>query len=168
MAVYYYGLLKEVKAWAPDVIHTNSSICDIGARLAIDLSVPHVWHVRETLEHYTMKYLLYITIRMGYKEIGFVGGEYSFWKDCYIDDRDGRIELVVPHCYGINNVICLDSYDEYSRNKSGIIAAFLRRTADSFDCFYNISEYAKWKGTTIINYSKGTMLEFFENRDFSE
>ena len=33
-----------------DEIHTNSSVLDVGARVAKKLGVPHIWHIREFLE----------------------------------------------------------------------------------------------------------------------
>ncbi len=43
--------LPKVAAWArdfqPDIIHSNSSVVALGALLAENLSIPHVWHIRE-------------------------------------------------------------------------------------------------------------------------
>lgn len=40
-------LLKCLFVIKPDIIHTNTSINDIGYRVAKLLKVPHVWHIRE-------------------------------------------------------------------------------------------------------------------------
>ena len=41
------ALLEKVKAFQPDIIHTNSSVLGVGAQLADKLQLPHVWHIRE-------------------------------------------------------------------------------------------------------------------------
>lgn len=40
-------LVRKVRQWNVDLIHTNSSVTPIGALIAEVLSLPHVWHVRE-------------------------------------------------------------------------------------------------------------------------
>jgi glycosyltransferase involved in cell wall biosynthesis len=40
-------ILKRVRAFKPDIIHSNSSVLCLGADLADKTGVPHVWHVRE-------------------------------------------------------------------------------------------------------------------------
>ena len=53
----YRKVLKEVRTLRVDIIHTNSSICDLGMYLADRIHVPHVWHVRENLDYYDMRYI---------------------------------------------------------------------------------------------------------------
>ena len=51
------ALLKKVQQFNPDIIHTNSSVLGIGAQLAEQLKIPHVWHIRElTRLHYNMRF----------------------------------------------------------------------------------------------------------------
>lgn len=45
--INYPQILKIVKKEKPDIIHSNSSIIDIGGYLAYKLKVKHVWHLRE-------------------------------------------------------------------------------------------------------------------------
>jgi glycosyltransferase involved in cell wall biosynthesis len=40
-------LIRKLKQWKIDLIHTNSSIMPIGALAAIAMDLPHVWHIRE-------------------------------------------------------------------------------------------------------------------------
>lgn len=40
-------LLKVVKQFQPDIVHTNIGPLDIALRLCQKLSIPHVWHMRE-------------------------------------------------------------------------------------------------------------------------
>lgn len=43
----YRHLRKTIKKLRPDIIHSNSTTTSIGYRLAKDLKIPHVWHIRE-------------------------------------------------------------------------------------------------------------------------
>lgn len=40
-------LEKIIKKEKPDIIHSNSSVIDVGCRVALKCDVPHVWHFRE-------------------------------------------------------------------------------------------------------------------------
>lgn len=41
------SLEKEVRRFAPDIIHTNVGPVDIGYKVAQKYGIPHVWHIRE-------------------------------------------------------------------------------------------------------------------------
>ncbi len=43
----YYKVVEAVKNINPDLIHTNNSGCFLGYKLAKELHIPHVWHIRE-------------------------------------------------------------------------------------------------------------------------
>lgn len=36
-----------------DLIHTNSSVCDVGAMVAILTGIQHIWHIREVIREYS-------------------------------------------------------------------------------------------------------------------
>ncbi len=40
-------IYKKIKKYNIDVVHTNTSVIDIGAKLAKLCQVPHIWHIRE-------------------------------------------------------------------------------------------------------------------------
>lgn len=50
--------LKQLaKAFQPQYIYSNSSVFDIGFRLAKEMQLPHIWHIREMAElHYNYKF----------------------------------------------------------------------------------------------------------------
>lgn len=54
--ISYFRLQKKIKKLNPDIIHSNTSVIDIGCRLANKLNVKHVWHFRE----FTGKHLKFI------------------------------------------------------------------------------------------------------------
>lgn len=43
----YRKLLQLAKDWVPDIIHENTSVTDIGYKVASDLDIPCVMHIRE-------------------------------------------------------------------------------------------------------------------------
>lgn len=45
--VFFPEIVHWTRKYQPDIIHTNSSITDLGQRLSSALKVPHVWHLRE-------------------------------------------------------------------------------------------------------------------------
>ncbi|MBT32153.1 MAG: hypothetical protein CMO01_21035 [Thalassobius sp.] len=52
-------ILEVVKSINPDIIHSNSSALQIGAKVAYKLNIPHVWHIREFgLQDYKAAYNL--------------------------------------------------------------------------------------------------------------
>ena len=51
-------IVSAIKAFHPDIIHTNNSSHDIGILAAKWLHIPHVWHVREIMEsNYHTRYI---------------------------------------------------------------------------------------------------------------
>lgn len=50
----YRRILEDVKGLGIDIVHTNTSVCDLGAYLASKMGVPHIWHVRENMNYYSM------------------------------------------------------------------------------------------------------------------
>ena len=49
-------LKKKIKKMNIDVIHSNTSVIDVGAKVAKQLGIKHVWHFRE----FTGKHLSFI------------------------------------------------------------------------------------------------------------
>lgn len=50
-------IVQTIKSFEPDIIHSNSSVFDVGALTAEVMGIPHVWHVREDIEnHYGRKF----------------------------------------------------------------------------------------------------------------
>ncbi|MFK7798263.1 MAG: glycosyltransferase family 4 protein [Aureispira sp.] len=51
------ALIPFVEAFKPDYIYSNSSVLGIGAQLAQQTNIPHLWHLREMAElHYHYKF----------------------------------------------------------------------------------------------------------------
>ena len=91
--VQVYYVWKKVRACKVDIIHTNSSVTDFGARLAGKLDVKHVWHVREFGDtDYNLEY---------------IKGKRKTWE--YMNDNSDRI-VFISHSLQ-------DYFKEYASNK---------------------------------------------------
>lgn len=47
MLLSYPFVIKRLKKYNIDMVHSNGSVFDLGARISRTLGVPHVWHLRE-------------------------------------------------------------------------------------------------------------------------
>lgn len=66
-------LINKIKKLNIDIIHSNSSVIDIGAKIANKLKVPHIWHFREFKE----------------KNLKFIKSDEKCYK--YIEEFGGNI-----------------------------------------------------------------------------
>lgn len=48
--ISYYFLYRELKKMNVDIIHSNSFATVAGVKVAVKLSLPHIWHIREFME----------------------------------------------------------------------------------------------------------------------
>lgn len=46
----YKLMMKDIKNFDPDIIHTNCSACNIGYKISKNLKIEHIWHIREYLD----------------------------------------------------------------------------------------------------------------------
>lgn len=68
-------LTKKIKKLKIDIIHSNTSAIDIGAKIAYKLKIPHVWHFREFKEN-NLKFIK--GDRRSYKFINTYGGNIIY------------------------------------------------------------------------------------------
>lgn len=66
-------LIKKIRKLNIDIIHSNSSVIDIGAKIANKLKIPHIWHFREFKE----------------KNLKFIKSDEKSYK--YIEEFGGNI-----------------------------------------------------------------------------
>ncbi|NLR93088.1 glycosyltransferase family 4 protein [Flammeovirga agarivorans] len=45
--IYFYQIYKTIKDLEIDLIHTNTSVTNLGGFLSSKLKIPHIWHIRE-------------------------------------------------------------------------------------------------------------------------
>lgn len=55
--LFVNSIRKIIKKHNIDIVHSNSSVIDIGIRAAIREDVPHVWHYREFQDFYHFEYI---------------------------------------------------------------------------------------------------------------
>jgi glycosyltransferase involved in cell wall biosynthesis len=91
--VFIFNVIRHIKSYNIDVIHTNTTVIDIGARLSKLTKIPHVWQIREFGEedhglHFIFnkeKCLRYIN-RYSDKIILISNALYNKYK-CIFDDK---------------------------------------------------------------------------------
>ena len=73
-----HQIIKYLSGKKIDIVHTNTSVIDIGSRVAKCLSKPHIWHIREYgNEDYNCQ---------------FIGDEHSCVK--YMDDSSAKVIFI--------------------------------------------------------------------------
>jgi len=55
--LYSIYISRMIKKYNIDIVHSNSSVIDVGAKAAAKVGVPHVWHYREFQDFYHFHYI---------------------------------------------------------------------------------------------------------------
>lgn len=87
---YYSAILEMLDGREFDLIHTNSTITDLGAYLAEKMNIPHVWHLREYgIDDYNM-YFMYSDriVRRRFAAAASVIAISQSIYDCYVSERN--------------------------------------------------------------------------------
>lgn len=96
-----------------DIIHSGTSVIDIGFFLSQKLNTPHIWHIRETDEQYDFKFLLPNTIlRIMYRKAAAVVAISKFVSDKF-QQKVGNIERAKV----VYDGIYADQYFSYNVKK---------------------------------------------------
>ena len=112
--VNYISLCKLreiVKLFQPDIIHTNVSVIDIGYRVAMQLKIPHIYHVREygdkdfSLFHYPMRSCFLKKLK-----------KHSY-AICITKDIQKHYNLNVDNSCVIYNGVCSETQIRFSPHK---------------------------------------------------
>lgn len=108
---------------------------------------------------------LYFAITFGYKQIALLGGEFSFWRNVYLN-KDRHVIQEIEHCYKADKVERIYDMDEdYGGHREGTMSTYLACLSQTYAIYSYIREYADMMGAHIVNYSDGTMIESFEIAD---
>lgn len=104
-------LVNIVREFQPDIIHTNVSVIDIGYRVAMQLKIPHIYHVREygdkdfSLFHYPMRSCFLKKLK---KHSYAICITKDIQKHCKLDDNNS---------YVIYNGVCSESQIRFNLQK---------------------------------------------------
>lgn len=128
---YVYYMMKNKKI---DIVHTNSSVTDFGARIAQKLSCRHIWHIREFGDaDYSLEYL---------------NGKKKTWE--YMNVHTDKLIFISKSLYGY--------FKEYADEKKSLIIY----NGISMDYFiekgYQIKEKVVFLISGNLLRSKGQML----------
>lgn len=145
--INYFKVLKAVKEFAPDIVHTNVSPIVIGYRAAKELNIPHVWHIREYLDKdfnihpFPTKNSLYNKLKESYsiaitkdvkKHFGLgdkcmciYDGIYHESEIIYNSKKKPYFLFVgfIMECKGVYDLI--DAYIHYAKNNSQALELYL-------------------------------------------
>ena len=96
-------------------------------------------------------------IRMGYEKIFICGADHSWTKTLDVDD-DNFVVSVQPHFYK-------DNEDEHKRVRETYQGLKLHDVLGSmvvaFKSYWQIADYARKKGVTVLNATPGSMIDAF-------
>ncbi|MDE5774628.1 MAG: hypothetical protein K2H86_09275 [Muribaculaceae bacterium] len=103
-------------------------------------------------------------MREGYDEIILTGADHSWLQSLWVDDEN-RVVSVQPHFYK-------DKKDELERVASVYAGYHLHDILGSmvvaFRSYFEIADYARRRGVSILNATPGSFIDAFERIDFSQ
>lgn len=103
-------LVNIVRAFQPDIIHSNVSVLDIGYKVAKQLRIPHIWHIREYadrigLYHYPIRFCFLRKLK-----------KHSY-AICITKDIQRYYNLDADNSCVIYNGVCSESQIRFSPHK---------------------------------------------------
>ena len=115
-----------------------------------------------------MNVALYLSLYWGYKETYLIGADSSFLEDLRVDQETNEIYTLDSHFYN-NKIVYTDKsfYDNKERGRSrsdwklhNLIYAHGRM----FEYYYDLKQYADYKGLKVYNASEYSWINVFERR----
>lgn len=93
----YRKIFKDIEGFDIDIVHTNTSVCDLGAYLAKRMGVPHIWHVRERMDYYQMSLIRPFHYRRQIESANTTVVCISNYIESYVRSRFKRIGSIVVY-----------------------------------------------------------------------
>lgn len=135
----YIFICSYVRRVSPDVIHSNSSVTDLGVALAESLDTPCVWHLREFGEEdYNLKYLVSDKkIERYYAKAKSIVAVSEYLKKYYLD-KYSEIKIDVVY----NGITSIDVKKEIHEGCNFCIVGKITEKKGQFDCIKAIKRLA--------------------------
>lgn len=132
-----------------DIVHSNSSICDVGAMAAAIAGVPHVWHIRESIEKGVNSFYW----NENYKRILFGDAKRIITISKWLkNDFDSRYGVNSEVLYDVISSKTCDCYFDRNSNRSFVIVG-------------NIEDYkGQWdaiKAVRVLRDEQGISVKLF-------
>ena len=110
-------LIRKIKKLDIDIIHSNTSVIDIGAKIANNLNIPHVWHFREFRDN-NLEFIK--NEKESYEYISKFGGNIIFISKAIVEFyktkiKNDNFELIydgVSNKFIIKNKIYKEKHDD--------------------------------------------------------
>lgn len=103
---------------------------------------------------------IYISINMGYHNIGIIGAEHSWTKDLRVT-KDNIVCTIKRHFYSEKEELV--PWLKSNNERYGL-AEVLHDLYKHFVAYEVLSEYAKIHGSFIVNYTEDSFIDAFEKR----
>lgn len=123
-----------VKRWKIDIIHTNSLTHTIGAKLAIKVKKPHVWHIRENLQSdYDFYYDNWLEYRYLLKRTGCIICISNNVRKTHSLILKGTNVQTLYNGFEIENYLLHDAYHKDTQKFQVIICGVIREEKGQLD-----------------------------------
>ena len=97
---------------------------------------------------------IFLALNIGYKELYIYGADHSWMKDLFVDE-DNNICCYENHFY--------DATIKPYKMPKGSLAEGLKGIVEAFESYRILNVYAKSLGSRIINKTKGSYIDVFDN-----
>ena len=108
---------------------------------------------------------VWLGIYWGYKETYLIGADTSFVADLHVDQETNIVYSIDTHFYSSKEVV-LDDFDE--KNHQRTFGTKLHEEYFSagiaLQDYWNMKEYADWKGVKVYNASEYSWIDAFERK----
>lgn len=103
-------------------------------------------------------------IREGYKRIFLVGADHTWSQSLWVDDKN-RVVSVQPHFYKDNEKEQERVASEYAGYH---LHDILKSLTIAFKSYFNIADFADYKGVQIFNATPGSFIDAFPRCDYAQ
>jgi glycosyltransferase involved in cell wall biosynthesis len=122
---YLNFLNEKIDNFKPEFIYSNSSVFNFGLLYAKRYKIPHIWHLRETQEHYNLEWFYNIkTINKSFNDSEIVLAISKFIKVNY-QTKNQIKDIIVEYdgVLSINDLVLLDKKRQVIKkpNKSSVV-----------------------------------------------
>ncbi|WP_286220279.1 hypothetical protein [Marinobacter apostichopi] len=108
-------------------------------------------------------YGIYIGIILGYEKVNVYGADLSFHKDISVDQNTNDLYITFKHFNEKDNIEVLRKNPD--KVMKWRMAELLQLSADTFSAHELMSDYAKYKGVSILNKSSQSLIDAYPRNE---
>jgi len=114
--------------------------------------------------HNVMIPSIFIALSLNVKEIALIGIDHSWLKEIYVDEQNNAL-FFNQHFY--DKEISAKKFDKYGKTYLKL-HEILMTLSKAFESYHILEEYSKTKNIKIYNCTKGSYIDAFERKEFSD